>query len=499
MCNLQMVHEGYDLIEDNIQLRPTRTNPSPNSQSNAAGLPHLNPAADMQQHYGEAFPGQTSNEVPKPSGSGNASLLNASHNLLGNTRMLPPGNAQAAMQMSQGILAGVSLPARPQQVEAQPLMQQQQQNQPSQLQNQQNLIQPQQHQQFQRSMMIGANALSHLNAIGQNSNVQLGTNMGNKSSIPLHLLQQQQSQLQRKMIMGAMGMGNMNNNMVGLGSLGSSMGVGATRGVGGTALQAPMGSIPAMGNTGQNPMNLNQATSFNNLSQQLRSGALTQVQAQQAAYKFRMQNRSMLGGIAASQSAITGITGARQMHPNSAGLSMLGQALNRSSMTPMQRAVVPMGPPKLMSGMNAYMNQQQQQQLQHQIQQQQQMQQQQQQQPQQQQLQPQQLQQHPETTPPLQAVVSPQQVGSPSTMGVQQLNQQTQQQQQLQQSNSPQPMALSPQQMSSGTIHALSAGNPEVCPASPQLSSQTLGSVSSIANSPMDMQGVNKSNSVNNA
>jgi hypothetical protein len=30
------------------------------------------------------------------------------------------------------------------------------------------------------------------------------------------------------------------------------------------------------------------------------------------------------------------------------------------------------------------------------------------------------------------------------------------------------------------------------------LSSQTLGSVGSITNSPMDMQGVNKSNSVNN-
>ncbi|TYK03946.1 histone-lysine N-methyltransferase 2D isoform X1 [Cucumis melo var. makuwa] len=440
-----MVHEGYDLIEDVIQLRPTRINPSANNQSNAAGHPHINPAAEMQ-NYGEAFPSQTSNEVPKPSGSGNASLLNASHSLLGNARMLPPGNPQA-MQMSQGILAGVSLPARPQQVEAQASMQQQQQQQqqqpqPSQQQNQQSLAQPQ-HQQFQRQVMLGTNTLSHLNAIGQNPNVQLGTNMVNKSSIPLHLLQQQQqqqqqqSQMQRKMMIGAVGMGSMNNNMMGLGSLGSSIGVGATRGIGGTGLQAPMGSIPTMGNAGQNPMNLTQASSFNNaLNQQFRAGTLTPAQAQ--AYKFRMaQNRGMLG--AASQSAITGIPGARQMHPSSGGLSMLGQTLNRASLTPMQRAV---------------------------------------------------------------AVVSPQQVGSPSTMGVQQLNQQQQQQQQ-QQTASPQQMnqrtPMSPQQMSSGTIHALSAGNPEVCPASPQLSSQTLGSVSSIANSPMDMQGVNKSNSVNNS
>ena len=488
-----MVHEGYDLIEDNIQVRPSRMNPSHSSHSNAAGHPHINPAVEMQS-YGEAFPGQMSNEVPKPSSNSNASLLNASHSLLGNTRMLPPGNAHA-MQMSQGILAGVSLPVRPQQMEAaQPSMQQELQQSPqaSQQQNQQNLIQTQQHQQFQRSMMLGTSQLSHLNAIGANSNVQLGTNMANKSSIPLHLLQQQQqqSQMQRKMIMGAVGMGGMNNNMVGLGSLGSSMGVGATRGIGGTGLQAPpMGSIPAMGNAGQNPMNLTQASNFNNtLSQQFRAGTLTAAQAQQAAYKFRMaQNRGMLG--AASQSTITGIPGARQMHSSSAGLSMLGQALNRASLTPMQRAVVPMGPPKLTPGINPYVSQQSQQMQQQQQPQQQQLLQQ----PQQQQQQ--QLQQQPETTPPLQAVVSPQQVGSPSTVVVQQLQQQ-QQSASPQQTNQRTPM--SPQQMSSGAVHALGAGNQEVCPASPQLSSQTLGSVSSIANSPMDMQGANKSNSVNN-
>jgi len=166
----------------------------------------------------------------------------------------------------------------------------------------------------------------------------------------------------------------------------------------------------------------------------------------------------------------------------------------------MQRAAMgPMGPPKSMQGVNLYMNHQQQQQQLQQLQQQQQHQLQQQQQPQfQQQLQQQQLQQQQDTTSPLQAVVSPSQVGSPSTMGIPQLNQQTQQQQ-----TSPQQMSqrtpMSPQQLSSGAIHAMSAGNPDACPASPQLSSQTLGSVSSITNSPMDLQGVNKSNSNNNA
>ncbi|GMI68090.1 PHYTOCHROME-DEPENDENT LATE-FLOWERING [Hibiscus trionum] len=65
---------------------------------------------------------------------------------------------------------------------------------------------------------------------------------------------------------------------------------------------------------------------------------------------------------------------------------------------------------------------------------------------------------------------------------------------------SPQQMSqrtpMSPQ-LSSGATHAQSAGNQEACPASPQLSSKTLGSVNSIANSPVEL-GVNKSNSVGN-
>nr|GEW44073.1 Spt20 family [Tanacetum cinerariifolium] len=50
-------------------------------------------------------------------------------------------------------------------------------------------------------------------------------------------------------------------------------------------------------------------------------------------------------------------------------------------------------------------------------------------------------------------------------------------------------------QLSYGTIHPpMSSGNQDgAYPPSRQLSSQTMGSVSSMANSPMDMQGVNKS------
>ncbi|KAK4838154.1 hypothetical protein QYF36_011489 [Acer negundo] len=564
-CSL-MLREGFQ-VEDQLQAKPVRMNVASTSQPNPTAIPPTNSGVDMQQ-FADAVSGQVSGEVAKPTGN---TSLNSSQNLLAGARMLPPGNPQA-LQMSQGLLSGVSMPARPQQLDSQPSLQPQlqQPQQPQQPTNQHSLIQQQQQQQFQRSqMLLSANPISQLNAIGQNSNMQLNNHMVNKSSLPLQFMQQQQqqqqqqqpqqqAQMQRKIMMGlgTAGMGNMGNNMVGLGGLGNAMSMGGARGIGGTGMSAPMSPISNMGNMGQN-MNLSQASNLSNaINQSIRSGKLTQQQAALVAQKFR--RTGMIGG---PQSSIAGMSGPRQqMLPGSAGLSsMLGQNLNRANMNPLQRTPMgpmgPMGPPKLMPGINLYMNQQQQhiqlqqqmqqqqlqQQQQQQIQQQQQQQLQQsqqtqpqqlqqlqqqqlQQQQQQQQLQQQQLQQQQETTSPLQAVVSPSQVGSPSTMGIPQMNQQTQSQQPQQNPMSPQqsnqrtPMSpqqlnqrtpMSPQQlnqrtpmspqMSSGAIHAISTGNPEACPASPQLSSQTLGSVGSITNSPMELQGVNKSNSVGNA
>ncbi|XVF25251.1 hypothetical protein REPUB_Repub13aG0197200 [Reevesia pubescens] len=462
-CSL-MLRGGHHLVEDTVQAKPTRVLMASNSQPNSAG--------NMQhtiQQYAEAVPGQPSNEVAKPNSNNNISI---------NASSSAPGNPQA-LQMSQGLLSGVSMPARPPQLDPLPPLQ----PQPQQAQQQQPQHQPQQqsqqqHQQFQRSpMMLASNPLSHLNAIGQSSNMQLGNQMVNKpSALQLQMLQQQQqqqAQMQRKMMMGlgtAVGMGNVGNNMVRLGGLGNAIGIGGARGIGGTGISAPMTTISSMGNMGQNTINLNPATNITNaISQHLRSGTLNTAQAALIS-KLNMSRTNMLGG---PQSSIAGMSGARQMHPSSASLSMLGQNLNQMQRT----AMGPMGPPKMMPGMNPlYMNQQQQQQqlqLQHQ----------------QQQLQPQQ-----ETTSAL-----PSQVGSPSTMGIPQLNQQSQQQQ-AQQQASPQQMnqrtPMSPH-LSSGAIHALSAGNPDAGPHSPQLSSQTLGSVNSITNSPMDL-GVNKSNSVGN-
>lgn len=504
-CTL-MIREGY-FVEDHVQPRPPRISIPSNSQPNAPGVAPNNSTVDMQQ-YSESG-GQQTNET-KPTIT--SASLNSTSNLLPSSGMLTSASSQA-LQMSQGLVSGVSMPPRPQQVDPQQTLQQQQQPPPQQqlpLQNQPSLM-SQQQAQFPRSpLMLPTNSMPQMNSFGQSSSLPLGNHMGNKPS-PLQLLQQQQSQqvnpMQRRMVMGlgpAMGMGSIGNNMVGLGGLGNVMGISGARGMAGAGISAPMGPVPGpisgMGpNMGQNPMNISQA---NAISQHIRAGTLTQHQAHQAAMvqKLRLlQSRGMLGG---NQAGVPGISGgARQMQPGSAGLSMLGQTLNRGNMGPMQQrtAMGQMGMPKLMTGMNVPMNQQQLQLQQQQLQQQQ-LQQQQQQLLQQQQQQPQQQQmQQQEATSPLQAVVSPQQVGSPSTLGIpQHLNQQiTQQQQQA----SPQQMAqrtpMSPP-LSSGPMHPMSAGNPEVCPASPALSSQTLGSVGSITNSPMDLQGVNKSNSVTN-
>ncbi|KAL6972514.1 hypothetical protein U1Q18_006830 [Sarracenia purpurea var. burkii] len=501
LCSL-MKREGYH-VEDHIQPKPIRINRASNSQSNAAGTPQNNNAGIEMQQYSDAVSGQTSNDVAQPTNSGNASLMSTQN--LPSSRMLPPGSAQA-LQTFQAHLSGGSMPGRPQHLDTQSSLQPQQSQQP---------LMQQQPPQFQRSsLMLSANPLSHMNTIGQNTNMPMGNHMVHKhNALQFQLLQQQQQQqqqqqpqMQRKMMMGpgtAVGMGNMGNNIVRLGGLGNVMGMGGPRGMGGTAISAAMGTISGLGNVGQNPMNLSQASNISNvISQKLRSGELMpQAQAIMATQLRMAQNRSnMLGG---PQSSMGGISGARQMHPGSAGLS-LGHTLNRANINTLPRtAIGPMGPPKLMSGMNLYMNQQQQtQQLQ-----QQQLQLQQQQQMQQQQLQQQQFQQQQqqETNSPLQTVVSTPQVGSPSTLGIpQQLNQQLQQQQQQQQQQQASPQQVNQRtpmspQLSSGTMHPLSGGNPEACPASPQLSSQTLGSVGSITNSPMELQGVNKSNSVSNA
>lgn len=462
-CSL-ISREGYHVEGDRLQPKPTSTVCSSGDQHNNNNASVVSLNAEMQQ-IPEAVSGQPSNEVAKPSDSG---TNNASSQNMAGVRMHPPPPPAANSQISQGgLLPGVS--SRPLQSESQSSFQQQQQNQHSLMQ-----------QQLQRSsaMMLASNPLSHLNAMGQNSNMQQLGHMLNKASpLQLQMLQQQQQpqMQQRKMMMGlgnvGMGGGSTGNNMAGIQGMGNVMGMGGGARTGGTGISPTMtGPINSMG---RNPININQASSISNLiSQQLRSGLITPAQAAIMTTKLRMAE-SRIGGAGGQSSALPGAN--RQVHPGSSSYSMLGPSINRANnMNPMQRTA--MAPPKLMSGMNVYMNQQQQQQQLHV----------QQQLPQQLQQLPQQQQQQ-ESTSPLQAVLSPpqqqQQVGSPS-MGLPQ--QQSSPQQQMSQRT-----PMSPQ-LSSGAIHPpMSAeGN---CPASPQLSSQTMGSVSSMTNSPMELQGVNKS------
>ncbi|XP_068663616.1 protein PHYTOCHROME-DEPENDENT LATE-FLOWERING-like [Aristolochia californica] len=514
-CSLTM-RDGYQVMDDQIQPLPTNVSACSGGLSNVPGVSTESAGPEMQ--YSENTSGQMHNPVaPAPGGP---LSTNPTHSVLPNQRLLSAGNA-SPVQVSQGYLSGGPMPARPpQQLDPSSLPLQQ---------NQHNQIQQLQQSQMQRSSLLSTNPLSHLSGIGQSTNLNMGSPMVNKPShLQLQLMQQQQqqpppSQMQRKMMMGLGAAMSMGNNTVGLGSLSNVVGIGGVRAVGpgisasvgvGPGMSAPMGagisgsmgmgpgiSAPmAIGSgisapTGVGPtsglsnnqMNMSQVSNITNvLNQHIRSGAISPAHAAVMASKLRMvQSR---GNMLGSQPGIVGMSGGGQMHGASPGLSMLGQSLNRSNMSPLQRAsMAAMGPPRT----NFYMNQQQQQmqlqqQQQHQLQQQQLQQQQQQQQHQQQQ----------KISSPLhtaQAILSQPHVGSPAMTIQQQLSQQ-------QQISSPQSQQnpMSPQ-LSSGGLHQMNnVSNAAAGPASPQLSSQTLGSVGSISSSPMELQGVNKGGSLNN-
>ncbi|KAG2313193.1 hypothetical protein Bca52824_024750 [Brassica carinata] len=451
-----MVREGYR-IDEHIQEKPSRGDTGPSSsQPNSAGVPRGNSANDMQQ-YGDGVAGQAPSEASKQGNAG-STPMNSTQNIIANARMLPPTNSQA-LQMSQGLLSGVSMPMQPQQHDPQqsPLLSSQIQQR-----NQQSMFTQQQHPQMQRaaSMMLPTNPLSAINSMSQSSGMPLGGQMTNNHS-PHQLQMLHHAAIQRKIMMGqqgGMGMGSMGNSIAALGAFGNQMNM-AGRGLGGTGITSSM-SLPGINNMGQNPMN-HPASNLNVISQQLRSGALTPQQSAAVLTNLRLANRG--GVMGAPQAGMSGVSGARQMHPSSGGLSMMDpNTLNRANL---QRAMGNMGPPKLMPGMNPYMNQQQlqqpsqQQQLQHQQQLQQPMSQPTQSQ-QQQQLQQHELPQQPQqqsTASPLQSVLSPPQVSSPSAGITQQQLQQSSPQQMSQRTPmSPQQMSqrtpMSPQQMNQRTL-----------------------------------------------
>ncbi|KAK4771871.1 hypothetical protein SAY86_013646 [Trapa natans] len=333
-----MEKDGYR-VTDHTQLKMIHMNHQPtNNRLTNLGIPSSDSTGQIAQ-YPEGVSAQAPNEILSAGNGGNVSL-NQSQNLLANSRILPPPNPQA-LQMSQGLMPGASMTARPQQMDMQQKLQQPLQQQPALPQNQNQVVAQQP--QFPRpSMMLNSNPLSLLNAIGQNSNIQMGDPMNKTASLQLHhLLQQQQqrspqqnqqqqqtSQMQRKMMMGIdnMGMGNIGSNLAGFPGLGNAMGMGGPRGVVGSRISSPMGAMSSLGSVGQNQMNLAQASSISNaISQGLHSGNLTPTNTA-AFQKFRMMHQNQANMLGGPQSGTGGVPGARQMSLGSGGLPVLGPA-----------------------------------------------------------------------------------------------------------------------------------------------------------------------------
>ncbi|KAI3945516.1 hypothetical protein MKW98_018333 [Papaver atlanticum] len=455
-CSL-MQREGFQLKDDQIQPIP---NVSMHDESNGPGFASKGVSAEMiasQPSFASGAPVNNEN-----------SSVNSFQNLLAGPQILPTGDNQPLF--SKGLTSCVGTPPSSQNLNPQSSAQSHQQNP--------NLvIQQQQHPQIQKSsMMLPTGPISHMKSIDNCPKVQLGNQMMNRHSMLQHqqwqqqqmvlqqqqqqmVLQQQQQQMRRNMmssLVTGMGMGNMRNNMVGLGGLGNVMGTGTiVRGVGVAGISGQTVPMLGLGGMDQNRMTIHQV--LNMIDQELQLGKISQVQANAVLARF-MANQNHGSIFGERQSGIAGMS-TGQMHPG-------------SNINYIQRAT--MGPLQMIPGI---MNQQKQAQdlmLQQQQQQQQLRQQQPQQQQQQQQLRQQQPQQQQQQIgSPSETVVSSPLVGTPpSATTIQpQLSQQLSPQlQQLSPHQISQQTAMSPQ-LSSGTmppLNATAAASTGVGPASPR-------------------------------
>ncbi|XP_011623128.1 mediator of RNA polymerase II transcription subunit 15a isoform X2 [Amborella trichopoda] len=312
-----MLRDGYQLMDDQIQLAPRGGGPS-----TAAQQPSTSASSD--QMIGHLPPSNSPLPSPQPSHQ---------TNLLG-PRMPPHGNIQA-VNLSPGYLPSPRAP--PQFMDPTSNLQQQQQQQP------------------RSSPLVTSNQLAQLNATASNhamgtpthimgmgmgmnmGSMGMGTNPSSPSPMHMHLLQhrqqqsqqqqQQQPQQQRKMMTSlgsAMTIPNMMNMNMNMNMGGMTMG----------GMSGPM-------------MGMQQ---HNSISSMVKSGMLTTAQAASMANKLRMAHvarvRPTGGG------------------PQMPGLpAMLGQPMGRTPMGTVQRAALAsMGPPKMPGTASFYMNHQHQQQ-----------------------------------------------------------------------------------------------------------------------------------------
>lgn len=508
-----MVKDGYKLTEDHVQPIQSRSNVPQNASSIVQSMaPSGSTLGGNINQLPSSLHLITSQNMPSSASVCGIPSLNtlqlSSPSTLTAVQMPPPGNTPNR-QLSSGFLPnGLSTSSKALQHDTSQLavVQQQQQHQ------------MQQHPpQVQRSQqLVTASHLPQLNAASHSSNQQI--NMSHPNPLQ-HLMlqnqqrqqqQQQHQQFQRKMMLSpgmnsfaSMGVGNISgvNSMSGVGmpisggpqgglaNMGLS-GMNSVVGMGGiNGISTSMGGISGLTNIGQH------SGMGNVMGHNFRSGTMNpQAVAAALTAKSRMQGRGRPGPIANPSINMQGISVGNQTH-NSVGLSMLGQSQGRGNMSSLQRASgTGMGPPKIVTsgmggvpGQSLYLNQQLSNQSQ-QINSQQQLNQQ----PQLNVQQQMNLPQPPSSQQPLSSQPLLNVQHQPQINQQQQLNSQSQlnSQQQLnpQQLNS-QPQ-LNPQQMGAGNL--VSVGGPT----SPQLSSQTLGSVGSITSSPMELQSANRGNSM---
>lgn len=498
--------EGFELVEDQVQ--PTMPRGNATAASAARPLPAgastlgnslgllPSPRSLMNQHMSgmaavSGMPGMPPMQPSSPS-------------TLAATRMPPPGNA-SNRQMSATYLgqAGVNTSSKPLQLDGSAsqlsAVQHPQQHQPSpHLQRAQQMVMPPQ--------------LAQLNYnSAQQINQQMVASQGQLQQFLQQRQQAQTSAFQRKLLgMGNLGpMGNLGG--VGIpvsggnqGGLGNMVGVNAMNNVVGMSgisnVSASMGSISGINNVGQlqGMVAMGQNTGLGSLIG--RSGNITAALTSKTHLAQGRSGHPVGATNPTARENLTGLNAPNQVHV-SAGLSMVGQSMSRVGRvvsTPIQRAapVGSLGSPRVatsnmpaVAGQGMYLNPSQQvsSQQQFNLQQLSPLQQNGQQQamnaPQLQLTQPQQVntqvqQQNPQQQVNLQQPKNTQQALNPQIP----LLSQTQQQQPQQQ---PQPQQLNPQgQINSASQQHNSVGGLGSLvggPASPQLSSQNVGSVTSAA------------------
>ncbi|XP_010249461.1 PREDICTED: uncharacterized protein LOC104591989 [Nelumbo nucifera] len=442
-----MRREGYQLMDDKIE--PNSINTSSSQQSIVVTSATPVDGTDERPSLAPISCQSPCLIIPMSSDMPTLNTLQMTpQNILAGGSLLPAGNSSATLQHSAGYLSKL------QQLDTTAYMT--------------TMSQQQQQPWIRRSSPL----------IGRNSNPSRNTNLpmadqmiNSPANLQLHLRlrqrqQYQQQSIMQKKMMGGLGAttGMVNPGMIRLGGftpgIGNLAGLGSMTNVMGMAgaISAPFGAnVPMLGNNSRG----NRASSFSNKNQQLLFSGISHPPVSVLTKLAQGQERTILSGMSIQGNSFDGVDEMIRASMMNGGSI---HATSKSAMSHLQHAgMVQMHTPRFISTTFNMNNQESRQQMQQQVQ------------PllwQQEQLQEMGSVPQPRQT----TILVAEQVGSPLThASPQQISQQTQ---------------MSPQQLSSGpTPRQVRIENIVVGPGSPQLSSQTHGSVGSITSSPMELQG----------